>query len=194
MEHFEEQFIGFLEDGDDRSAFALLYEHYWEQLFHYAVKAIQDKEDAIDIVQETFIALWEQREQIASLQSLKGYLFAIARYKSLHYIRKYSHRADYLDSLTAFLVHHEQNPEELLMAGELEKLIDDEVQKLPKKMRAIFTLSRHENLSYKEIAEKLKISDKTVKKQVSNSLKLLRLKINKHYLPLLIFLLISACR
>ncbi|WP_353183388.1 RNA polymerase sigma-70 factor [Parapedobacter lycopersici] len=192
MEHFERQFIGFLADGDDRSAFALLYEGYWEPLFLYAARAIQNKEDAIDIVQETFIALWEQRQQVPAVQSLKAYLFAIARYKSLQYIRKHIHREDYADSLAAFLTRHEQSPEELLMADELQQLIDDEIQQFPKKMRVIFTLSRHENLSYKEIAEKLQLSDKTVKKQISNSLKLLRLKITNHYLPLLVFLMVNA--
>lgn len=189
MENFEKQFIQFLEDNNDQAAFAMLYECYWEKLFFYVGKVLQNKEETIDVVQETFIALWEQRENLANVTALKAYLFAIARYKSIQYIRKHLHRKDYLDSLTAFLTHHEQSPEELMMRDELQEIIEEEVQRFPAKMRAIFTLSRQENLSHKEIASKLNISDKTVKKQISNSLKLLRLKINNHYLPLLCLLL-----
>src|SRR5690606_30515825 len=161
-----------------------------EKLFVFVVKVLRDQDEAIDIVQETFIALWEQRAQLDDVGSLNAYLFAIARYKTMQYIRRNNNREDYLESLTAFLTRHEQNPEELMMLTELQKQIDDEVQQFPAKMRAVFTLSRHENLSYKEIAAKLNISDKTVKKQINNSLRLLRLKINDQYLPLLTFLLL----
>ena len=180
--------------GDERSAFELLYTRYWERLYCYAAKAISNKTDAIDIVQETFIAVWEQRHQVTALQSLKAYLFAITRYKAIRYIRKHAHRADYLDSLTDFLQRHEQSPEELYIAHELQTLVDAEVQQLPKKMQAVFMLSRQENLSHKEIAEKLSISDKTVKKQISNSLIVLRLKIIGNHLPLFVFLLANTWR
>jgi len=192
MENFEKQFIQFLEDGNDQAAFAMLYESYWEKLFFYVVKVLQSKEESIDIVQETFIALWEQREHLSNVAALKSYLFAIARYKSLLYIRRNIHRRDYLNSLTTFLIRYEQSPEELMIGDELEEIIEDEVQRFPAKMRTIFTMSREENLSHKEIASKLHISDKTVKKQISNSLKLLRLKINNHYLPLLFLFLIDT--
>ena len=194
MEQFEKKFIDFMASGDEKSAFELLYTRYWEQLFCYAAKAIGNKTDALDIVQETFIAVWEQRHQVTALQSLKAYLFAITRYKAIRYIRKHAHRTDYLDSLTDFLQRHEQSPEELYIAHELQTLVDAEIQQLPKKMQAVFMLSRQENLSHKEIAEKLAISDKTVKKQISNSLKVLRLKIIGNHLPLFVFLLANTWR
>src|SRR5690606_17291029 len=75
-------------------------------------------------------------------------------------------------------------------ARALSSLIDAEIEKLPEKMRQVFVLSRKENLSYKEIAERLKISDQTVKKQISNSLKYLRLKIDDEYIPSLLLLLV----
>ena len=194
MELFEEQLSKLLAEGDDRSAFRLLYDRYWDRLFCYTVKVIGHKDDALDIVQEAFIALWEQRHRITTLQSPDAYLFAIIRYKSLRYIRKNIHRTEYLDSLSDFLTRQDQSPEELLITHELQQLIDTEIQKFPKKMRAVFMLSRQDDLSHKEIAEKLAISDKTVKKQISNSLKLLRLKINNYYLLLAISLLIGVCR
>lgn len=191
MENFEKQFIQFLEDDNDQAAFAMLYDRYWEKVFFYVVKVLQNKEDAIDVVQETFVAFWEQREHLPNVAALNAYLFAIARYKSLLCIRKHIHRRDYLNSLTAFFNQYEQSPEELMIGDELQDVIAGEVQRLPAKMRAIFTMSRQENLSHKEIAAKLHISDKTVKKQISNSLKLLRLKINNHYLRLLFLFLIN---
>lgn len=192
MENFEKQFIQFLQEGNDRAAFEVLYEGYWEKLFFYVVKVLQSQEEAIDIVQETFIAMWEQREHLTNVAALEAYLFTIARYKSLGYIRRNIHRRDYLSSITAFFARYEQSPEELMIGDELQEIIDSEVQRFPAKMRTIFTMSRQENLSHKEIASKLHISDKTVKKQISNSLKLLRLKIHNHYLTLLFLFLIDS--
>jgi len=191
MESFDKQFTQLLKNGDDRAAFGLLYDQYWEKLFLFVVKVLRDQDDAIDIVQETFIALWEQRIQLDDVTSLRAYLFAIARYKTMQYIRRYARHDDNLESLTAFLSRHEQNPEELMMQTELQKQIDEQVQQFPAKMRTVFMLSRQENLSHREIAAKLNISDKTVKKQISNSLKLLRLKINDQYFSLLSILLLK---
>src|SRR5690606_14356286 len=191
MESFDKQFTQLLKNGDDRAAFGLLYDQYWEKLFLFLVKVLRDQDDAIDIVQETFIALWEQRIQLDDVTSLRAYLFAIARYKTMQYIRRYARHDDNLESLTAFLSRHEQNPEELMMQTELQKQIDEQVQQFPAKMRTVFMLSRQENLSHREIAAKLNISDKTVKKQISNSLKLLRLKINDQYFSLLSILLLK---
>jgi len=191
MESFDKQFTQLLKNGDDRAAFGLLYDQYWEKLFLFVVKVLRDRDDAIDIVQETFIALWEQRIQLDDVTSLRAYLFAIARYKTMQYIRRYARHDDNLESLTAFLSRHEQNPEELMMQTELQKQIDEQVQQFPAKMRTVFMLSRQENLSHREIAAKLNISDKTVKKQISNSLKLLRLKINDQYFSLLSILLLK---
>lgn len=182
--------IQYLINGSEK-AFAALYDHYWESLFNYVVGVIQDKDDAMDIVQDTFITLWKQRSSLNGVKSLNAYVHAIARHKSFRHIRDNIQKRDYLLSLVDYFINHEESPENLLISKEVQDLIDAEIDLLPPKMREVFLLSREEQLSYKEIADKLNISDRTVRNQISNSLRVLRQKImsdRKLYVLLLLAL------
>lgn len=172
----------------DRQAFSKLYDLYWEMLYQYVVRVLHDREEAMDVVQDTFISLWQQRGDLRDVQSLQAYLKAMARYKALKSIQHNIRKHDYLESLLDCFAQHEENPEGLMVAHELRGIIDAEIERLPAMMRKVFVLSRQENLSHKEIASKLIISDKTVKKQISNALKILRAKINDPYITSLLLL------
>lgn len=181
-----------LKEGNE-SAFSSLYDALWEPLFGYVMRTLRDTEDALDVTQETFISVWQQRDALEGVQSIKSYIFSIARYKALRHIRLNIQKRDYLSSLLQFFHEYGESPEELLITEELQHVIDTEVAQLPPKMREVFLLSRRENLSYQEIASRLNISDKTVKKQISNSLKILRLKLDEgHFSALLILLFLKG--
>lgn len=173
----ENTFAQLLKKGD-QNAFSMLYDALWEPLFGYVIRVLQDKEDTMDVIQETFVDLWLQRSMLAEVDSVKSYIFSIARYKALRHIRLNIKKRDYLRSIVQFFSDYEESVEGQLIAKELQYIIDAEVANLPSKMREVFVLSREKNLSYKEIAQQLNISDKTVKKQINNSLKILRLKLN----------------
>ena len=162
---------------DDKQAFDLIYNRYWEQLFVYVAKVITDRDNAKDIVQEIFVSLWFRRMNLSDIDSLQAYLFTAARYKGLTYIKDNIHKNKYLVSLKQFFNEECDSVSQQIEANELSLLIDDEIATLPPKMREVFILSRKENLSHKLISEKLMISDKTVKKQINNVLKHLRLKL-----------------
>lgn len=172
---------------DNKDAFDVIYMRYWERLYFYLVKAIKNAEEAEDILQEVFVSLWKRRNDLDGIESLSGYLFSCVRYGGFRYIRNEIKKNDFRKSWN-FLFQEEDNlPEMQLAANELSRLLNKEIDKLPVKMREVFILSRKEELSYKEIAHKLNISDKTVKKQVSNALKYLHLKLNgKALLPLFV--------
>lgn len=179
--HSESASLQLLRQGD-RQAFTELYDRYWEMLYRYVVSVLRGRADAMDVVQDTFVALWQQRDTLDGVGSLPAYLKAMARYKALKSIRTHIREHDYLESLLDFFNQHGESPEDLLVANELRDIIDSEIERLPTMMRQVFILSRQENLSYKEIASKLIISDKTVKKQISNALKILRTKVNDPYI------------
>ena len=189
MKTIEDGVLVQLLKGGDEHAFSSFYDTLWEPLFSFVVRAVKDTDDAMDIVQETFISIWQQRNALESVQSVRSYVFSIARYKALRYIRLNIQKRDYLTSLWQFFDTYTESPEELLTADELQHAIDKQVAKLPPKMREVFLLSRDEHLSYKEIAARLNISDKTVKKQINNSLKMLRLKLDKGHLSSLLLAL-----
>ncbi len=170
----DEKLLEFIREGDDRTAFDEIFNRYWERLFMYAAKVIRDEEEAQDIVQEVLVSLWQRRENL-SIDSLSSYLYGAIRFKGLAYVRANLTRNNYLESLGYFFEEGRDLINEQLDAQELETLIRTEIDRLPPRMKEIFILSRIEQLSHKEIAERLNISDQTVKKQINLSLKLFRL-------------------
>ena len=114
----------------------------------------------------------------------------MARNNAFKRLKRLMRSEAYLQSFYAPANQARQVLEEWLQYKELDQLLQHEIDLLPSKMKEIFVLSRYEGLSYAEIAEKLGKSDKTVKKQVSNAIKILKLKLNlKYALPFLVFLL-----
>lgn len=167
---------------DNEAALTGLYERYWEPVFLYVVRVLRDEEEARDVVQETFIAFWQRRAELPEIHSLKSYLMGIARYKALRSIKLSLSDERYRTSLLDFFNDHQRSPETDLMAGEMERVLNEHIARLPERMREVFLLSRHEHLSYAEIAERLHISDKTVKKQIHNALKHLRCVLDEQHM------------
>ncbi|KLT64712.1 RNA polymerase sigma-70 factor [Pedobacter sp. BMA] len=163
----------------DRLAFDEIYDRYWQRLFLYVVKVIRDKPAAEDIVQDIFISLWNRRGDISGQTSLSGYLFTAARFKGISHVQGELKKGKHVESLIRHLTTRQDTLNEAIDAKELNAIINREVEQLPAKMRDVFILSRHDQLSHKEISEKLSISDKTVKKQINNALKHFKLVLNK---------------
>lgn len=167
---------------DHDAALTALFNRYWEVLFLYVVRVLRDQDEARDVVQETFIVLWQKRAELPEIYSLKSYLMGIARYKALRSINlslsEERNRASMLD----FFAATQRSPEAELMAGEMERVLNEHIDRLPDRMREVFLLSRREHLSYAEIAERLQVSDKTVKKQVHNALKHLRSVLDEQHM------------
>lgn len=173
----EEHLFRLLCNGD-RNAFDQIYHTYWQKLFLYVVKVIRDKDAAEDIVQEIFVSLWQRRMEISNQSTLSGYLFTAARFKGINFIQDQLKKGKHVERLIDHFTSRQDTLNESIEAKELNTLIDHELEKLPSKMREVFVLSRKENLSHKEISEKLQISDKTVKKQINNALKHFRIVLN----------------
>lgn len=179
---------------DEREGFAQLYEQYWETLLKYVIRILPDEDEACDVVQETFLTLWELRNTIPKLKSIKAYLLVIARNLAFKQLRAKLANTDMIDFYTAQYADAYNSIDQHLESKELGVALEAEIQQLPVKMREVFLLSRQQHLSYKEISERLNISDKTVKKQIHNALKLLRMKVDEEYIPyLILFLIFDIC-
>lgn len=176
-QHNDQALITLLKEGDEL-AFAELHCRYKAVLFLHTYRMLRNEDEAKDIIQEVFTTLWTRRNDIPAIASLASYLYSAARNKVLDSIARKKTEQKYMRSLALFLEEGENITEKELREKELARLIEREVSRLPARMREIFELSRYENLSYKEIAEALNISDKTVKKQVSNALVILRKKLD----------------
>ncbi len=154
----------------DEFAFNLIFNQYSKLLYSSAYNLFRNKQACEDMVQELFIELWEKKETL-NIKSLKSYLFVCIRNKALMAIRsgKVTITTDVLIELCS-----KYETDHNLIAKELSEILNDSIDKLPKKCQAVFRLSRFENLSNKEIADKLNISIKTVENQMTIALSRLK--------------------
>ena len=171
--HSDLELLSRVREGDE-SAFEAIYKRYYSLLYIHACKLLKESDEAEDCVQEVFSGLWQKAGQLEISVSLSSYLYTSIRNRVLNRIEHKRVKDAYLFSMQRFMKEGESIIDEELRVRELTALIEKEIAALPEKMREVFELSRREELSHKEIAEKLKISDKTVKKQVSNAIKILR--------------------
>ncbi|MDR6784001.1 RNA polymerase sigma-70 factor (ECF subfamily) [Pedobacter africanus] len=161
----------------DRNAYEQIYNRYWAIMYVYARKIMADADDAQDIVQEVFTYLWHKGAELSIKTSLSVYLYTAVRYRIFDLLDHRKVRTDYKAYLQQFIDEGEYITDNQLRERELVAVIEREVALLPAKMREMFEMSRNEGLSHKEIAEKLGVSDLTVKKQVSNAVKILKEKL-----------------
>lgn len=173
----DSELFDLLKSGD-REAFTEIYERYWKVMYIHAVKMLGGKDDAEDIVQELFINLWIKGNDIPFNTSLYGYLYVSARNKIINLIHQRSTRKNTL-SFLAFSTEKARNTTiDKITEKELRSAVEKGIQNLPEKMQYIFNLSRKQHLSHKEIANQLSISDKTVKKQIGNAIRLIKPRLN----------------
>lgn len=153
--------------------FEKLFRKMYTNLCHYASRFLKDTDSAEEVVQDLFYYYWENRKQIKIKTSLKAYLYQATRNRCLKVIKHNAVRQKYIDS--AMHNSDEQaNENANIESDELAQIIDKTLKQLPERRRNIFVMSRFEGLKYKEIAEELSISIKTVEADMGKALKLFR--------------------
>lgn len=158
----------------DRLAYTEIFERYKFILHHHALKKLPNREEVKDIVQEVFTMLWTKKEGINIHTNLSGYLYTSLKHSILDHFSKQKVRDKYVDSMKNFVAQGTVLPDYRIREKQLSAAIAAEISLLPEKMRIVFELSRKTHLSHSEIAAQLGISEKTVNRQISNALKILR--------------------
>ncbi|MCD0486701.1 RNA polymerase sigma-70 factor [Pedobacter sp. MC2016-14] len=182
----ERDLLALVKTGD-YSAFKTIYNKYWSILYASAYNVLRDKDSSMDIVQEIFIWFWEHRLNW-TLTSCKGYLLTAVKFKVANYIRNDKVRSTFFDQLADLQEVVADDINLMIEVAELRQFIDTFINDLPEKCREIFHLSRVGQLSNREIAEKLGISEKTVANQINTALNKLRKRLgSSNYLLLLLF-------
>jgi RNA polymerase sigma-70 factor (family 1) len=163
---------------DDHAAYTEIYHRYFYVLYVHAYKKLLDEEQAKDIIQEVFTSLWIKREFSIPQTNLAGYLFTAARNKIFDLFAHQKVEAKYIRSLDLFMQSHSNiSADHRIREEELKAYIEKQIEALPPKMRLIFEMSRKQNLSHQEIAEKLNTNPNNISKQLTTALKLLKTKL-----------------
>jgi|SRR5690606_21648900 RNA polymerase sigma-70 factor (ECF subfamily) len=158
---------------DDECAFEVLYRRHWAQLFEKAYKRLKSREQAEEVVQDIFTALWHNRNQIEINHSFVVYIHSALKYQVIGIYRSNEKKEKHLNMIQE-QNQYEYQVEEALLYQELNAAVEAEVDRLPSKCKEAFNLSRKEHLSFKEIAEEMEISVNTVEKHIGKALRILR--------------------
>jgi RNA polymerase sigma-70 factor (family 1) len=172
--------VSLLKQGD-LAAFTEIHSRFYPVLYSHAYRKLPEREEVKDLLQELFTYLWDNRAYLSMEVSLSAYLYSSVRNKILNIYKHNKIKSDYIASFQDFSVNYETGAEESIRIKELLAIVEAEVVKFPPQMRLIFELSRNNHLSHQEIAGKLNISPLTVRKQINNSLKILRVKLGANF-------------
>jgi RNA polymerase sigma-70 factor, ECF subfamily len=182
----DSELISGLQTGQ-KDKFDQIYKQYWAELYAFARKRVNSQEDAKDILQDLFVVIWTKRESLNITTSIKSYLYTALRHRIINYYNSKSTEAEYFDILSK-IEHFNDSTDEKVTENEIITIIDKSLDKMPSKMREIFELSRYKGLSAKEIASQLQLSEQTVRNQISNALKYLKIGLID-FIPSIIFFL-----
>ena len=168
----DSELIELLKDKSEQ-AISLIFKEHYEFLCRSIIRIVNDPHVAEDLAQDVFHDLWKRRENLEISTSIRAYLRRAGINKTLNYIRDKKVKWDDEDKLP-MMRSNTPLAIETLESKDLEKLIGNTIEALPDRCRLIFTLSRFEEMSYKEIADSLDLSVKTIENQMSKALKILR--------------------
>jgi RNA polymerase sigma-70 factor (ECF subfamily) len=162
-------------------SFEDLFRTYYGELCNYAYRFFRDKDTAEEIVQDLFYKLWEKKETLVIRSSVRSYLYRSVYNNTMMLIREKNTRktTNTLPENSAMIPGSE--PDEQMQTSELDQVVEKTLSSMPEKVRRIFEMSRFEGLKYKEIAERLLISIKTVEANMGKALKLFRENLKEYY-------------
>lgn len=185
-----------MESFSDIRNFNLLFNEYHERFIRFAIGYVKDRQTAEDFVSEAFTAFWENRRQLSPDTNPPAYIMTIIKNKCLNHLQHQQMQQRVASALrdhsewvfqTKISTLEACDPD-FLFSEEIQQIIDATLNQLPKKTRQIFLLSRNHKLTYKEIAEKTNLSQKTIEFHISKALYQFRLSLKDFIGTLLLFL------
>lgn len=175
---YSDQELTALLKQSDQCAYTEIYDRYVWILLDHAYNKLRNREESKDVVQEAFTILWFKKELLKEQENISGYLYTTVRNLILNLYARQQVQHKYVWAMEEYAAVNETVvTDHLIREHQLMEMIEREIAALPTKMRDVFELSRKSHLSHKEIAERLSISEQTVSKQVTNALKILKVKL-----------------
>ena len=183
LKHTDQQLLQQMQ-ANNMLAFDELYNRYQKRLFQFTNYILKSNEDSENIVHEVFLKVWENRH---SIEKVRSYLFSIAYNSTISLIRKRISEKKFIDHIRSLPESWEDPVNIDLEYRELMEKAGEIIQSLPERQKQVYILSREEGLSYKEIAERMKISVNTVENHMVSALRTVRRKLGKFSLLGILF-------
>jgi RNA polymerase sigma-70 factor (family 1) len=174
---------------EDDDTFKQLFDKYRNRMYGYVLAISHSKYTAEEITQEIFIKLWLCRDILHQVNNVDGYIFTIARNKTLNHLRKAAYDKLLLRELQELVTSENNNVEEHSQAIEVDRLLRDALTLLSPQRRLVYQLSRNQGLNHEEIANHLQLSRNTVKNHMVEALRFIRHYLGTHGTAILLFLI-----
>lgn len=169
LEH--DRLVKEIKEGNEGS-FEEIFHAYYERLCQYAFTILRDMDDAEDVVQSMFLKIWEKRHDLIITHTIKSYLYRAVYNQCVNQLDHRAVHTKFQERVTRKTQPDVQHPE--VFPNELEERIAAAINMLPRQCRAIFIMSRYQEMKYAEIAKALNISVNTIENQISKALRILR--------------------
>jgi RNA polymerase sigma-70 factor (family 1) len=186
----EREMISKLRDGDI-SAFTSIFSAFYKDLVIFAARFTKDVHSAEEIVQDTFVHLWEEHGTIIINTSLKSYLLKTVNNKCIDWYRHEKVIKEHTDFVLETSLYYEYDTENYVLHSELESKIEEALALLPDEISQTFRMNRFKGLKYQEIAELLGVSVRTIEVRIGKTLHLLRTHL-KEYFPVILGIVIAV--
>jgi len=158
----------------DETAFKILYDLYEDKLYGFLFNLTKSHSASEDLLQDTFMRIWEDRAQLGEISDFRAYLFTMVKHRALNAIKRISKEELILQKISYRSREVEMSTESAVYYNDLRKKIEWIIHQLPPQQRLVYRLSREEGLKQEEISHRLKITVATVKKHLTLSLRHIR--------------------
>ena len=170
-------------EKNDEKAFSEFFDHYHTRLINLSLLFLPRYDLAEDVVSEVLLKLLQKKESLLEIRNFEGYLFKMVKNKSLNHLKSKAEELGniQIDDINDYLLPERNDPEKTLINTNLGQLLDRVIQALPPKRRLVFKMVKDENMSHKEVAEILEISERTVEVHLKLAIKDLRVSLKDYY-------------
>lgn len=182
----EQEILNELSRGSHK-AFQWLFDTYYKNLVLFAGTYLKDLDACEDVVQQTFVNMWDKREELPAIQSIKSFLVKSVQNACISELRRRNIQCKYADLSAASDSLLSRETEEYILYSELRQHLEEAMKLLTPHQRQCFELNKLQGVKQQQIAEQLGISLRTVELRVSEALKILRRYLEKHFQLILLF-------
>lgn len=176
-----EHLLNHISQTDDEKAFALLFKLFYARLLNFSLLYVHTPEVAEEVISDVFVKVWNNRRDLAQITNLETYLYVAVKNQSLNYVSRFS--GYFVSPATALPLDclvDTFDPEKELELRELQFDIDQAVESLPTQCKVVYKLIKEDGFKYKEVAEILNLSVRTVETQLARALKKLSVALDPY--------------
>jgi RNA polymerase sigma-70 factor (ECF subfamily) len=175
---------------NDKNALDGLYHYYYPRLYYFIKGFLKVEDEVDDVIQDVFVKLWENRNNITSVETFNSWVFTVTKNEVISLFRSKIKKAEFETRIRETVIQTESFTDTMLEYNEIKGRVDQLIEQLPEKRRQIFKLSREQGLSQKEIANQLGISVKTVEDHMMHAIRFMRENLKSSDLITLLYLAI----